>query len=778
MKIAAAAAWVFPLLFSPAQDDRQAPVDRGDAAPADGTVPADLLIRARVTALTPAEPTDLTWRWGGEGLGGNPVRGTLGEKLPVGQWSPPMPVASFVKGRFPSRLFVTFMAGRGGKLIRDGRERGYHATEGYSAGVEIEFEISWKGKVLKTFKAAGPDGGTVGIVIPAYRLAGGRTPEDRGFLEETGGLLEHALRRAAWMESLPEAQGPRPKRFAVLTNLGGYGTGVYYGTRYTDRAIFDAECRTLRVLGVNGLVHPPDFLVERIRGGKAPEFARAVYAQLGGYPVPAAREGREVPEAGCPYAPGVEVRTREMIEQGLKEAFALPVEEVWWRTEDEIGAVTDRAPDGKAHLASCPRCAEGFRDYVRGLGLTPSDLGAADWSAVRPLNLWAKEPPALGDPGAARTAYHTAMFLNHASARLFTPLRDALARANEEKRKDPSLKRPWVYSFALRGNTFLMGGHSLDFFDFYRLADNALVYETSNRDARVWGWDSYLCDVGRVVSERQGILFGIYVKPHRGAPVQRALAAAARGARMIYWYTYGPEYAKGDTFAASEDALERTARAARLLGRAEEVLYGARPAFPAEVAVVNPRSSEIWARLTGGSPAPYENAKWIYTALAHAHLPMDPLDEVLLATEDLSRYKAIYVSGTNLTRAAARKLAEWVRSGGILYTSAGGPARDEANEPLRELEPVLGLRKRGPVELWYRVQAYRATQLEPYDDPRAVLAPVPAGAEVDWGGVKFRPVVGREVLDPAPGAEVLARFADGGAAAVRNRHGKGQAWTV
>lgn len=82
------------------------------------------------------------------------------------------------------------------------------------------------------------------------------------------------------------------------------------------------------------------------------------------------------------------------------------------------------------------------------------------------------------------------------------------------------------------------------------------------------------------------------------------------------------------------------------------------------------------------------------------------------------------------------------------------------------------------MEFWYRVQSYRATQLEPYDDPRAVLAPVPTGAEIRWGDMKFRPVVGREVLHPVSGAEVLARFGDGGAAAVRHRFGKGQAWVI
>jgi hypothetical protein len=361
------------------------------------------------------------------------------------------------------------------------------------------------------------------------------------------------------------------------------------------------------------------------------------------------------------------------------------------------------------------------------------------------------------------------MFANYSSAKLFTPVRDALARANEEKRKNPSLKQPFVYSFALRGNTFLMGGHSLDFFDFYRHADNAMVYETSNRDARVWGWDSYLCDVGRILSPRMKTEFGVYVKPHRGAPIQRALAAASRGAKLIYWYTYGPDYVKGDSFAESDAALEATARAAAILGKAEDLLYGATWASAPEVAVVNPRSSEIWNKVAGGSPAPYENAKWIYTALTHAHIPVDPLDEVMIAGEDLSRYKVIYVSGTNLTTAAASKLATWALAGGTLYTSGGGLVRDEGNQPLSVLAPVLSLQSRGPVELWSKVHPYGATTLEVYTG---------AGPEISGPAGKFMPVVGREPLKAAVDSDVVAKFSDGSAALVRHAAGKGLVWTA
>jgi hypothetical protein len=701
------------------------------------TVPPDLLLRARVTALTPAEPTRIEWRHLGEGLGGTPVRGTLAEGLAVGAWSPPVAVASFVKGKFPAQLFLTLTAGRGGSR-----------SAAASTGVELELEISWKGQVVKTFREAGPDGGTVGVVIPARALSGGRTPASPEFTRELTGLLEYAQRRADRMTSTP---GGPLRRLGVVTNLGGYGAGSGYGIRHANPAIVEAELRTLGRLGVNGFAGAPDFLLGSGR------FTRIQYAQLGGYPVPAAQKGKDVAEAGCPFAPGVAARTKAMIETGLETAFNMRVEEVWWRTEDEIGSVFDHAPEGKAHPSLCPRCAEAFRDGLKARGRTPRDLGASDWAEVRPADLSSKAPPATV------AAYETAMFVNRASAGLFTPLRDALARANEETRAK-GLKRPLVYSFALRGNTFLMGGHSLDFFDYYRAADNAFVYETSNRDPRIWGWDSYLCDVGRVLAADRRLKVGIYVKPHRGAPIQRALSAVARGAEMLYWYTYGPDYAKGDSFSSSDEALRTTARAASLLAKTEDVLVGATWAVAPEVAVVNPRSSELWARLGGGSPAAYENAKWIYTALAHAHVPVDPLDEGLLETAELSRYKVIYVSGAHLTRAAFAKLRAWVEAGGTLSTSGGGLARDEANQPI---DPgLLGLEGRGPVELWTRVQAYGATKLETFDGP--------GGAEIAGPAGRFTPVVGREVLKPAAGTEVVARFADGGAALVRHAAGKGQ----
>jgi len=783
-------------------------------------VPDDFTVRVRLTRITPDEPTAIRWRRKGEGMGGEVLRGAFSEeKLPIGRWSPAVPVNAFApRGGFPAKLFLTITAGHAGRTVRE--PDGRRVKRDYATGAQFEVEFRWGGRAVKTVREAGPGGGTVGVVVPAYRLAGGKRPDDPAFLAELTGILAYATARAERLEKLPWASWPRPRKYAVINNIGGYGTGSGYGVRHTNKRIVEAECRSLRQLGVNGFRGGPAFLFEmiRTREGFARDFDRACIAPSMGYPVPTYRAGRSNdPECGCPYAPGVAARTTEGVAAALT-LLDLPVAEVWGLTVDEIGTVIDRSAEGKGHLAVCPRCAEGFRSYLKARGLRPADFGKPRWEHVAPAHIWRPRevkvpaaprsptdpfraadgpgargeaspserkdtftPPDLADPRQALLAYYTLRFNNHLSARLFTPLRDAFAAANRESER--AGKRPRVYSYALRGNTFLMRGHSLDFFDFYRLADNAFVYETSNRDARIWSWDAYLCDVGRGVSRALGKRFGVYVKPHRGAPLQRMLAAVSRGAKMIYWYTYGPDYHKGDSFSQNWETLALTAKAAALLGKAEDVLYGSRWLHPARVAIVKPRTSELWMRLDPrpARDAAWENAKWVYTALQHAHVPVDALDEEMLAAGDLSAYDVIYVNGPNVTRAAAGKLAGWVAAGGTLWTSGGGLARDEANRPLAELAGVLGLRERVPPEMYYRVSLYGAGRIEAYTDARRRIAAAGDGARVLAApnvAPAFSPIVGREPLRPAADTEVLAKFADGAAAVTCRRHGKGRAYVV
>lgn len=762
----------------------------------------DVTIRARLKAITPSEPSVIRWRYGGEGQGGEVIRGIFTKPgvpedasderhvLEVGQWSSPRELASMAK-RLPAKFFLTVTAGNPGSVVdRITRQRG-----GFSTDVVFEFEFAYRGRVVKTIAVEGPDGGTATIVVPAYRLTGDALPDSQAFVSELTGVLEYATRRAELLESLPWAEWPLPKKYAIVNNVGGYGQGFGYGVRTTDRRVTMAEMRTLQQLGVNGFRDPPDFLLEAMQH-ESPEskpWRRIMITHVMGFPVPRFREGRPADaEAGCPFGENLPERTSEMVKDSLRSIHDIPVDQVWGLTVDEIGTVIDQSPEKKAHLSVCPGCIRAFQAWLKAKGLTPSDFGVSDWSQVQPLNVWSaqSDPPWLRDPDLALAAYYTRDFNNYATAMLFTRLRDAFAQANSKSaaqnasEKDRSGRTPKIYSYALRGNTFLMKGHSLDFFDFYRWADNAVVYETSNREPRIWGWDSYLCDVQRVLGREMGLAQGIYIKPHRGAPVQRMLAAVSRGNTMLYWYTYGPDYKKGDSFSQDPEALRLVSKAAHLLGRAEDTLYGANWTNRAEIAVVKPETTQRWMNLSGNPPhltAAWENAKWVYSALQHAHLPVDPIDEHMLAEKDLSCYKIIYVSGSHITQHAAKALRRYVEQGGTLYTSGWGLACDEANRPLDILQPVLGLTDRREPEMWYRVELYGASRLEPYDDPKRSLAPVPLDAKItgsDFTPGSFAPRIGRESLQPDARTQILAEFADGSAAVTRNPFGRGQAYVV
>ena len=158
--------------------------------------------------------------------------------------------------------------------------------------------------------------------------------------------------------------------------------------------------------------------------------------------------------------------------------------------------------------------------------------------------------------------YYSRLFNGRMTAVPSGYIMEAFARQNAHKREalagdDTTSKvatQPWICSYALRQPAFTWGGHSLGFFEFYRHSGNAMCYETSNRDYRVWHWESYLNDVGRSIGRFLGKPSGVYIKPHRGAPAQRALSAAARDCRMIYLVHLRTRVAHGRLFRRQQGA--------------------------------------------------------------------------------------------------------------------------------------------------------------------------------------------------------------------------------
>jgi hypothetical protein len=767
--LALAMLWLFAASSALAQEQ----VDQGDFPAGKTAIPLDgVTIRFRVTKATgAAASTQIAWRRGGEGLGGTVERGALaGEDnkpdIAINGWTAATPLTDII-GKGKGTRFATIVVTNGGKKAAP------------LSDVVMDVEIAEKGKPSRTFAETAPKGATIGLVVPA---AANREAAIAGIQ----GLSTYAAHRRQELEAKVGPPTTRPSQFGVLGHLAGYGEGSGYGIRHSNPQIVAEECRTLELLGMNGLVAEKSVALADAAGiGK--EFRRIYWGGPGsGSPMGFLSKGKNAdPNAACPFDPSLPAHMQESVQKAIAEHKAVRAQQSWGIWWDEIGVAA------KEHIQECPRCREAFVAFLKTQGIKPAEVGAENWDAVKPYRIWqpalaadkganaaggAKPQATAGGKGKKKTAaapanapttatdgllyYYTFRFLTYETAQLFP----------ESAKK---LKENGVLLYAMQGPTPSWSGHSLDWHEFYDLgANTALVFETSNRDPRIWQWESYLGDIMRGISTRHDLPIGSLIKPHRGAPLQRMLSLVSRGVQNFEWYTYGPDYAKGDSFSQSPLLLQDVARAGRFLAQAEPYLYGAKP-VPAEVAFVSPRSSEIWGKMTEPGIAPFEDAKWVYLALRHAHVPVDVLSEQQLAEGKLQQYKVIYVVGPNLRRDAGAKLTEWVKAGGTLWTDALGLARDEANQPAAISKELLGLGER-KLQKWGIVEGYKATTLAPIAGtaPAEAAIELPRGVGEEKPSGTIMPAAAREILDPGEG-KVLLQFADGKPAMVFRQVGHG-----
>jgi hypothetical protein len=726
-----------------------------------------MAMRVRVTRAEPAsERLHVAWRRGGEGLGGTVTKGeflaeTNDADLALNEWSAWTPLEQVI-GRAGSWTFPSLVVSPGAS---GGKPVGKKSAVPPILATAVQFEFAEKGKVFKTFKEDAPKGATVGFAFPGKKLdaRGGANPDFAAALQ---GLSGHARARREGLDKVTPKDAVLPKQFGIIGHLGGYGEGPPgargggsgFGVRFCNPEILADECRSMRMLGVNGVV---DSLKPIDVAGFGDQFRRIHWGGPGsGSPMNffgVARPGQPEPD-GCPFDPALKANMEAVTARSIEEHKATGAKENWGLWTDEIGVFA------KDHIARCERCAAKFRDYLRAQKVPLTELGVKSWDEVKPFDIWgppkakgAKAGPAPEPANAAEALryYYTARFMTYATGQVFPEP----ARA---------FKQAGVLLYAMQGPTPSWSGSSLDWHEFYDLgANTAFVFETSNRDPRAWQWESYLGDIGRGIAARHDLPMGSLVKPHRGAPAQRMLTLVARGVRVFEWYTYGPDYAKGDSFSQSPELLERVARAAQFLGRGEDFLYGAKFEHEPEVAFVSPRSSEIWGRGSALGVTAFEDAKWVYLALAHAHVPVAILSEQQLAEGKLDRFKVLYIIGPNLRRDAGAQVEAWVKKGGTLWTDALGLSLDEANQPATALHEMFGLGAR-KLESWGSVAPYKATAFQPMTETN-----VPAGAAFEFRGAKLQASIGREALE-GKGIEPLAKFADGRTAVARHAHGKGE----
>lgn len=405
------------------------------------------------------------------------------------------------------------------------------------------------------------------------------------------------------------------------------------------------------------------------------------------------------------------------------------------------------------HIAKCESCTSAFREYLKQHGLTPADLGKTDWDQV---NVIPRE--AATDLASKRLYYWSIQFRDHSMAQVF--------------KWGTEMTEKYLGQGILAAANFTNAGLSdwasglIDYPDWFLVGRQRAQSLMWSEDWTSLGPDGtgYVVDVLRSAGSPHHLPVGLYVIATDPEVLPRkTYSALMHGAKYLNFYCYGPYYAFGDG-SLSENAPTQKALAtvAREVARADDLLHpGQVPA--AQVAISFFKSHEIWQQDT----AIQVERRNTYLALTHDNYPVDFLDEPMVEQGKLDRYKVFYLVDSNLSRAAARKIRDWVARDGVLVACAGAGLRDEYDEEVDLLKEVYGV---ADLTVTKPKMGYRERYDLPLAQPAETVtfsgkAPIPA-CKV--------PVIGYQEAFTPTTAAVVGTFSDGRPAALLNSFGKGR----
>lgn len=405
-------------------------------------------------------------------------------------------------------------------------------------------------------------------------------------------------------------------------------------------------------------------------------------------------------------------------------------------------------------LASDTASVEGFRAWLKTKKLTPQELLVASWDEVKPVTEAQREQfPAL--------YYYSQQYRTIA-------LGNFLAIQKQLLKDNWKTDFPVVVNFSdgaiYYGNFY---GQGVDYFALlHETNQNAIWSEDWSNGAATYQDATFNVELMRAAARKNGQWLGQHLIAYAGRTGYdvrlKAVSEAARGVRAFDSFAYGPVWAthEGSPWQKNIALWKDHASAVHEIGAVEEWLLPAKPQ-KAEVALLYSSAADAWN--VGQNLASGFDRMHTWLALAHAQIPVDVVHESEVADGVLAGYKVAYLSDPNLTRAAAQKLADWVRGGGTLILAAGAGARDEYNRPLSTLDALLPYQR----ETAQTLQKYSASgryvyTLAPKDTATAGAATMDVlSVKQTFSGV------------PQNGVTVEATFKDGAPAQLRSAAGKG-----
>lgn len=402
--------------------------------------------------------------------------------------------------------------------------------------------------------------------------------------------------------------------------------------------------------------------------------------------------------------------------------------------------------------ATMPSYAEPFRAWLKSKKLTPESLLVNTWEDVRIVTPAQRaEFPAL--------YYWSQLFRTRA-------LGDFMTTQGKMVHEIYGGDFPVLANFsdgAVYAANFCLQG--VNYFELLDSPDqNAIWGEDWSNGASSYQCASYNVDLMRAAARERGQKIAHHLVAHAGRlpwdVKLKATSEVARGVKIFNNFCYGPVWAsheggpwfRSHLWHGKPETWSANAAITREIGAAEDLLLPAMPA-PAQVALLYSTASDVWT--IDSSHAFGFDRIHTWMALTHAQMPVDIVAERQIERGQLARYQVCYLTGPNLTRAAAQKLKAWVQAGGTLFLTAGAAMFDEYNRPLHVLDDLLPAQRSALATL----QSFQASGR--YID---ILQPKDS---VTWSGGKAEVLCVKQSLTAKQGAETCATFSDGSAAMVR-----------
>jgi len=418
------------------------------------------------------------------------------------------------------------------------------------------------------------------------------------------------------------------------------------------------------------------------------------------------------------------------------------------------------SPDLKS-VSSKIKNRDGLITWEEGISISEEERENALWKNIKPTEK--RDNPKL--------YYYSMLFRRNTTTDYFKTLTSSTTRIFGEKvGLCPGCLH--VYEPLCYGNMVQRG---LDWFDLYRRNGFSYLFSEDwfNSPYNIGPQEStFLTDLARAATKYHNQGMGIYevLAYNRGNIATdarlRFYSYLGHGQKAIHFFHYGPQIYGGCGCDWPKDAYKTVHDLTHEAGLAEDLLVEGK-LRQAKVAILYSETGDIW----GDGNIPHSERKDIYYALNHIQIPVDILCEWDILNGYLNKYKILYITDHHLSNKVMKKIKEWVKNGGILWSSAGAGYYNEYNQKSDILNEVFGVKERN---LERKVKKAR-DKIEMITLPS--LDTITLSDTPFFKGIKIDTVAYREVYIPDKG-KVVGTFKDGKPAAILNQYGKGTSFLI